>query len=160
MAKFTDEERKKLIEEVANYIIKNNSSTRKAAEHFGISNATVSDWMNEFLKKVSAEKYIMVQSILRENMPKTVENKEVRDRVIKAAMLIKDGYTVAEIAKGMNTTINVINEDLETRLPRISEELYSEIKNIQQKNSEDNLKLGSNMNVENQKRDENGKFTK
>ena len=52
MTKFTDEERYTLIIEVANYIIENNSSTRKAAEYFGISNATVSDWMNDLLRKI------------------------------------------------------------------------------------------------------------
>ena len=53
MAKFTDEERNKKAIEVANYIIENNSSTRKAAEQFNISNATVSDWMNYLLKNLN-----------------------------------------------------------------------------------------------------------
>ena len=55
---------------------------------------------------------------------------------------------------------NVINEDLQTRLPRISECLYNEVKAIQLQNSRNNLHLGSNMSVEGQQRDENGKFTK
>jgi DNA-binding CsgD family transcriptional regulator len=160
MGKFTYEERVIKTIEIADYIIENNSSTRKAAEYFKISNATVSFLMNSLLKNIDAEKYSMVKNILHNNTPKTVDNDFIRNRVIKVAVLIKEGFTVEEIAKSMNTTINVINEDLQTRLPRISRELYNEIKVIQLKNSRDNLKQGSNMSVENQKRDENGKFTK
>ena len=160
MPKFTDEERVEKTIAIADYIIQNNSSTRKSAEHFGISNATVSYLMNSLLKKINSSKYLQVQKILRSNVPKTVKNQDVRNRVIKVANLIKEGFTVEEIARSMNTTINVINEDLQTRLPRISQNLYNEIKIIQLKNSRDNLMLGSAMHVENQKRDENGKFTK
>lgn len=160
MAKFTDEERAIKTIEIANYIIENNSSTRKTAEHFEVSNATVSYLMNALLKKIDPSKYLLVQNILRMNTPKTVNNEDIRNRVIKVAHLIKEGFTVEEIARNMNTTVHVINEDLQTRLSRISKELYNEVKIIQLENSRANLKLGSNMSVESQKRDENGKFTR
>ena len=160
MAKFTDEERAIKTIEIADYIIDNNSSTRKAAEHFEISNATVSYLMNALLKKINPTKYLLVQNILRMNTPKTIHNDVIKNRVIKVANLIKEGFTVEEIARSMNITVNVINEDLQTRLPRVSKELYKEVKIIQLKNSRDNLKLGSNMSVESQKRDVNGKFTR
>jgi len=160
MAKFTDEERTIKTIEIADYIIDNNSSTRKAAEHFKISNATVSYLMNALLKKINPTKYLLVQNILRMNTPKTIHNDVIKNRVIKAANLIKEGFTAEEIARSMNITVNVINEDLQTRLPRVSKELYKEVKIIQLKNSRDNLKLGSNMSVESQKRDVNGKFTR
>lgn len=160
MAKFTDEERIEITKVIADYIINNSSSTRKAAEHFKISNATVSTLMNELLPKIDQEKYFKVQNILNGNKPKTITDEETKQRVIKAAELIKEGFTVQEIAKSMGVTINVINEDLQTRLPRISESLYNEVKAIQLQNSRNNLHLGSNMSVEGQQRDENGKFTK
>ena len=160
MSKFTDEERNQITLKIADYIIKNNAQKRKAAEHFGISNATVSEWMKYLLKKIDNEKYLKVESILRNNQPKTIEDIEVKQRVIKVAKLIKEGFTAEEIAKSMNVTINVINEDLQTRLPRISQELYDEVKTIQLQNSKNNLHLGSDMSVEGQKRDENGRFTK
>ena len=160
MAKFTDDERIEITKNIADYIISNNSSTRKAAEYFKISNATVSTLMNELLSKIEQEKYLQVQSILNGNKPKTITDEETKQRVIKAAELIKEGFTVSEIANSMGVTINVINEDLQTRLPRISESLYNEIKEIQRRNSRENLSLGSNMSVEGQQRDENGKFTK
>lgn len=160
MAKFTYEERVQRTIEIADYIIKNNSSTRKASEHFDISNATVSVLMNDLLKKIDNDRYLKVESILKKNTPKSVDDIVVKQRVIKAAESIKAGFTVEEIAKKMNVTINVINEDLQTRLPRISQELYNEVKSKQIKNSRNNLYLGSRMSVGEQIRDENGRFTK
>ncbi|MBQ2947247.1 MAG: sporulation transcriptional regulator SpoIIID [Bacilli bacterium] len=160
MAKFTDEERIEITKEIANYIIDNSSSTRKTAEHFKISNATVSTLMNELLPRIDSEKYLKVQNVLNSNKPKTITDEIVKQRVLKAAELIKEGFTAEEIASSMGVTINAINEDLETRLLRISESLYNDIKEIQEINSRENLILGSNMTVEGQKRDENGKFTK
>lgn len=160
MAKFTEEERIEKTIEIANYIIENNASTRKAAEHFGISNATVSDWMNLVLIKLDGKKYLKVQDILTGNKPKTIQDDFVKQRVLEAAELIKQNFTVEEIAKHYGVTVNVINEDLQTRLPRISQELYIEVKNKQSQNSKDNLKIGRNMSVGEQKRDENGKFTR
>lgn len=160
MSKFTDEERIKITIEIADYIIDNNSSTRKAADHFGVSNVTISALMNDLLFKIDNEKYLQVQDILNKNKPKTIMDDEVKQRVISAANLIKAGFIVEEIAKAQKVTIHVINEDLQTRLPRISKKLYEEVKLIQGQNSNNNLQKGSNMSVENQERDQQGKFTK
>jgi len=157
MARFTDDERIEITRNIADYIISTKCSTRKTAEHFNISNATVSTLMNELLSKMDPKKYSQVESILSGNKPKTVKDNEIKQRVIKVAELIKEGFTVEEISKALDTTINVINEDLQTRLPRISESLHAEVKEIQRRNSISNLK---NVSVEGQQRDENGKFTK
>lgn len=157
MAKFTDEERAKKIIQIANYIIKNNSSTRKAAEHFGISNATISDWMNCYLKKMDIQKFLKVEEILKNNKPKTVEDVEIKKRVLESAKLITQNYTAEQIAEHFNVSINVIYEDLQTRLPRISIELYNEVKEILKRHSMRNLK---NINVNIVKGNENSGFTK
>ena len=160
MAKFTDVERQKLAIEIADYIIDTNSSTRKSSDHFNISNATVSTLMNELLPKLDSKKHLQVQTILNKNKPKRIVDDEVKERVISAANLIKEGFTVEEIAKAKQVTIHVINEDLQTRLPKISKELYEEVKAIQKQNSKNNLHLGSEMDVTEQKRDEYGRFKK
>lgn len=157
MSKFTDVERNEKTIEIANYIIENNSSTRRAAEQFGISNATVSEWMNYLLKNLDSKKFLKVQEILTQNKPKTIGDDSVKDRVLKAAELIKQNFTVEEIAKYFEVTVNVINEDLQTRLPRISKELYEEVKIELKKHSMGNLK---NVILEDEKGNENGKFTK
>lgn len=160
MSKFTYEERIEKIKQVADYIIETGASTRKAAKEFDISNATVSDWMNDLLKKIDYEKYLSVQEVLNQNTPKTVDDIEIKNRVSTVANLILEGFTVEEISKVMNVTSNVIYEDLQTRLPKISIELSNKVKEIQKQNSLNNLNIGSNMSVEGQIRDENGRFTK
>lgn len=160
MAKFTDEERMEITKTIADYIISTNSSTRHTAEYFNISNATVSTLINELLPKIDQDRYLKVHSILNGNKPKTIKDDTVKERVSKAAELIKQGFTVEEIAKSMDVSVNIINEDLQTRLPRISGTLYDEVKDIQRKNSRENLNKGSHMSVERQQRDENGRFTK
>ena len=157
MSKFTDEERYEKTIEIANYIIENNSSTRKAAEQFGISNATVSEWMNYLLKNLDYKKFLKVQEILIQNKPKTIEDIEVKKRVLKAAKLITQGYTVLEIANELGVSVNIINEDLQTRLPRISKDLHDKVRIVLKKNSMSNLK---NVILEVEKGNENGKFTK
>ncbi len=157
MAKFTDEERSKKIIEIANYIIENNSSTRKAAEYFGISNATVFDWMNSYLKKMDVQKFLKVEEILKKNKPKTVDDLDIKKRVLEAAKLITQNYTAEQIAQHFNVSINVIHEDLQTRLPRISIELYNQVKEILKKHSMSTLK---NINVDVLKGNENNGFTK
>ena len=92
MAKFTEEERIEKTIGIANYIIENNASTRKVAEHFGISNATVSDWMNLVLIKLDGKKYLKVQDILTGNKPKTLQDDFVKQRVLDAAELIKQNF--------------------------------------------------------------------
>lgn len=157
MSRFTDEERNEKIIQIANYIIKNNSSTRKAAEHFGISNATISDWMNCYLKKMDVQKFLKVEEILKNNKPKTIDNVDIKKRVLEAAKLITKNYTAEQIAEHFNVSINVIHEDLQTRLPRISIELYNEVKEILKRHSMSNLK---NINVDVLKGNENNGFTK
>ena len=139
MAKFTDEERIEITKEIVDYIINNGSSTRKAAEYFKLSNATVSTLMNELLPKLDQERYLKVQSILSGNKPKTIVDEDVKQRVLSAAKLIKENFTVEEIANALNVTINIINEDLQTRLPRVSETLYNEVKEIQKRNSREKM---------------------
>lgn len=157
MLKFTEEERNKKVIKIANYIIENNSSTRKAAEQFGISNATVSVWMNYLLKNLNHKMFLNVQEVLNKNKPKTIEDIKVKKRVLEAAKLIAQKYTVLEIANKLGVSVNVINEDLQTRLPRISKALYEEVRIELKKHSMSNLK---NIVFNEEKGNENGKFTK
>lgn len=161
MARFTEEERIELTKKLADYIIETKASTRKTAQVFGISNATVSTWINEVLIEVDYAKYQEVSKVLLANTPKTVEDEAIKNRVLKAANLVLAGFEVQEIAKafGDDVTINIINEDLQTRLPRISKELYEQVNAIKKAHSKANLWQGSNI-YKGQMRDEHGRFTK
>lgn len=158
MSKFTYEERVELTNEIADYIIETKGSTRNSAKKFNVSNATVSVLMNDFLKGLNLNKFLMVQEVLNSNKPKNYTDADVRERVLLAANLVLKGFTVEEVSKSMGETINVINEDLQTRLSKISPEIYISVKKKLNENSIANLQVGSNMTVENQERDINGRF--
>lgn len=159
MGKFTDAERKKKIIETANYIITHKASTRVAANAIGVSNYTISHWMNDLLMKIDYKKYVAVQVILKNNTPKSIEDAKVLKRVLSAGKMIMEGYNVAEIATILGVTVNVVNEDLQSRLQLVSPETAKLVKEIQKQNSLNNLSLGSNMSVEGQAR-QNGRFKK
>lgn len=162
-----DEERKAKALEIASYIIDehqkgNKVSTRILAEKFDLSNYTISILMGSYLKKRFLQIYNIVHPILVGNIPKTIENLEVNLRVLTAAKLVLQGNTVEQIVnyfKDDGITINVINEDLQTRLPKLAPELYNQVLAVHSNNSLNNLNKG-NPNFENQARDESGRFTK
>lgn len=158
MSKFTYEERVELTNQIAYYIIETKSSTRNTAMKFKISNATISVLMNDLLKILNREKFLLVQEVLNMNKPKSYKDEDVRKRVLLVADMVLNGFTVEEISKSMNETVNVINEDLQTRLKKISPELYINVKLKLKENSYTNLQIGRNMTVENQERDINGRF--
>lgn len=139
MAKFTDEERDKLILEIADFIIDNNSSTRKAAENFGISNYSVSDYMNKRLQQINFEKYKLVKIVLDGNKPKTIADPSVRKRILEEAKLINSGMTATEVAQYFGISVDVIHDDLTTRLSKIDAELATTIAVILNANSLNNL---------------------
>jgi len=57
----------------------------------------------------------------------------------------------------LGVSVNIINEDLQTRLSRISKYLYEKVRMILRKHSMSNLK---NIVFDEEKGNENGKFTK
>jgi len=135
----SDEERFVLVNEMADYIIENKSSTRKTAEHFNVSNATVSDYMNNRLRIISSDKYKQVKEILKNNKPKTVDDKQVKTRVLKAYELLKNGLTINEIADLLGETEFTIYRDISTRLKKILPEEYEDAKIILEEHSLSNL---------------------
>lgn len=139
MAKFTDEERKELILKIADYIITNKSSTRKTAKIFGISNFSISDYMNDKLMLLDVEKHKKVQEILNNNKPKTIEDESVKTRILEEAKLINSGMTATEVANSFGISIDVIHDDLTSRLPKIDKELAVCISAKLKLNSTNNL---------------------
>lgn len=135
----TDEEREKLVIEIADYITENKTSTRKTAQHFNISNYTVSEYMNNRLKSLDGLKYKKVQQVLKGNKPKTIDDKEIENRVLKVLELLKSGFTVKEIASSLGETEFTIYRDISNRLKKLSSEDYELAKKILEDNSLMNL---------------------
>lgn len=154
----TEEERMKLVEEIADYIIETKCSTRVAASFFHVSNYTVSDYMSRRLPKINSRKYNQVKEILEKNKPQGIEKDSVLKRVIQASYLLLDGLTVEEIALKLNTTKDVITRDLTVRLPKVSQEDYETLKEQLKLHKEANLELGQERKIPIEERDSLGRF--
>lgn len=135
----TEEEREILVIEIADYIIENQTSTRKTAEHFKISNYTVSEYMKNRLKNLDITRYKKVRQILTSNKPKTINDEEIENRVLKVLELLKSGFTVKEIAHSLGETEFTIYRDISNRLKKLSTEDYELAKKILEENSLINL---------------------
>lgn len=113
--------------EVALYVKETKASTRQVSKYFTenrfpISNATVNDYLKNRLPKINPALYEEIKPILASHVPKTVETVEVRKRIYSAVSLLFQDYTVEEIAKELNSTIDIIYDDLTRRLPKIEKD--------------------------------------
>ncbi len=120
--------------EVADYVILTGASTRETSQYFTenrypISNATVHTYLTKRLKAIDPIKYQQVQDILAGNLPKTVQDKEVQVRIYQAVSLLIDGYTVPDIARELHSTVDIIYDDLTTRIRKmnVDEEMLEKI---------------------------------
>ncbi len=128
-----DAERKRRIELVGSYIRETGCSIREAVEFFSknffpISIPTVVNYRNLYIK-MHPEFSSDIQNIIDRNKPKTIENDEIKERILAVARIIKNGFTIEEIAKVFNTSYWTIYRDVE-RLAEINPELYEEVRGI------------------------------
>ena len=140
-----DEKIRTKVIDMARYIIENKSSTRKTGEHFGVSNFTVSDYINKKLPYIDPMLYKEAILVLEENKPKSIRNENVVLRVRNAVELLKQGLTVNEIAKELKTTPEVIYNDFHNRLEKLDKEECETVKKILAKNRYNNLNNNSNV---------------
>lgn len=111
--------------QVADYIISTGASTRKAALEFGVSNATISDWMNNKLPLIDDNRYKEYLNVKNKNTAKSVNDEGVANRVNSAVDFILAGFTIEEIANRLSTPDNkitpmMIYRDLKKRLLKLN----------------------------------------
>ncbi len=166
------------VKEVADYVIKTSSSTRKTTQYFTehrfkISNATVSVYLNSRLPEIDMERYKLVKPIIDKNCPNTVKTVAVRERIYSAVKLLLYGYTIPQIVEEMNkdeklkekVTYDIIYDDLTNRLALIENDklIIEDVKKRLLQNRLDTLNNqgfnGPNMAAVLQDRDNEGKFT-
>ena len=129
----SDEEKKKRILLVADYVIENKASTRLTAKfisdnHFPISNVTVHTWLQKNLIKLDPVRYQKVSDILKFNTPASVEDAATKSRVFAAAKCILLDYTVDETARELESTRDTIYDDLTSRLPKLDKKIADDVK--------------------------------
>lgn len=163
-----DEKRKELILKVAEYAVMNEASTREIANVFWFSHVTAHNLLTKGLKKLCEEDstkenlnlYNEVQEVLDNNKAKSIEDENIKNRVIRATKLFISGLTIDEIAQELDSTFFTVYRDLTVRLPKIEDmdkDILKKVSDTLKQNKEENLKIGSYMSVENQKRDK-GRF--
>ncbi len=144
MTRLTDEEREERINLVGEYYTMNpDASVRSTAKYFSnqgmfMSYVTVQDYIQRY-KKRHPEKSDLVQQVIDSRKPLTVENQEIRNRIINEAKLVIEGYTIANISEVMSVDYWTVVRDLAKRLPLLDMELYEQVKTIMNQNSMDNL---------------------
>ena len=140
----SDEEKKKRILLVADYVIENKASTRLTAKfisdnHFPISNVTVHTWLQKNLIKLDPVRYQKVSEILKFNTPASVEDAATKSRVFAAAKCILLDYTVDETAQELSSTRDTIYDDLTSRLPKLDKKIADDVKKKLQEHKLTNL---------------------
>ncbi len=129
--KFTDEQRNKLIEQVGLYYIKTKASYREIASIFGISLPTVKDYIERYKKMHSQYKEEIENSInSKTSQNESINNPEVRERVIQVYMYVLNGYTIEEIADLTSEKVSTIYNDINIRLEQISPAYKNEVATI------------------------------
>lgn len=142
--KLTEEERNNRIKMVGEYYINTpNASVRTTSQYFkenyfDISIATVSNYI-ELYKKLYPNKAKQVDDVIESRTPKTVEDKYIRDRVLKEARMILEGFTIEQISELNDIEYWVVYRDLGERLKKVDIELYAAVCTIFNQNSLDNL---------------------
>ena len=164
----TKEEIEELVNNIADYIIETKCTTRQAAEHFKVSNYTISEYMNKRLSK-SDPRYPEVKQIIDGNR-KTLDKDITKIRILKELKFFIEGKTCDEISSIIRISPSQVSRDLLNRLPELIEEakkspedmpefaslpdgILFEISAKLKENSESNLSIGRNMSVQNQERD-------
>ena len=142
--KLTEEERNNRIKLVGEYYINTpNASVRSTSQYFkenyfDISIATVSNYIDLY-KKLYPNKAKIVDDVIESRTPKTVEDKYIRDRVLKEAKMILQGFTIEQISELNDIEYWVGYRDLGERLKKVDIELYAAVCTIFNQNSLDNL---------------------
>lgn len=141
MAKtFTEEERDKLIEQVGSYYLITKESYRDIAKKFGISAPTVKDYIDKYKKlhgHLAAEINESIKARTSQN--DSINNPNVKERVLKVYMYILEGYTFEEIAALLNESINTVYNDINIRLEQVNPAYKEEVAVIMRKRSNQNL---------------------
>lgn len=126
---------------VCEYIIKNNSSYRRAGAEFGVSIATVSDYCQRFAK-LKPQRYQELRNVIDKNTEPTIKDENVKKRVLENAKLIVSGKTIEEISEDTGIDYWVVYRDIKDRLKKVDIELYEEVSKVLQSRKNANLNRG------------------
>lgn len=145
----SEEELKEKILMIADYIIDNKASLRAAAKYasdngFKISHVSVHYLLQNKLMELDKNRYEKVMAIINEHLPKSIEDDEVKSRVNAATSLLLQDFTIEEIAERLNSTFDIIYDDLTNRLPKLDSKKADLVKSRLEKHRLKNLERAKN----------------
>lgn len=117
-----DEKIKEEAYKIADIIIKEEISIRKAAKRIEISKSKACDLINKKLPCYSKEKYLSVRKVLDSHKSVKLSN-DMIDRIEFEYSLLMRGYTLCEIAYLLDGTYSTVQRDLSSRTYDISKEM-------------------------------------
>lgn len=130
-----EEQERKLVLGIADYIIENKCSYSKAAEKFKLSKKTICLKMKDKLPHVSKEKSEKVNEIVSSYTAKSVKDDEnLQERVLLESKIFLRGYTLEQVAYLTNNSYSSTQRDLSKRLPQIDEEKGQLVKTMLKNN--------------------------
>ena len=142
--RITDEEREERVNLVGEYITENpDVSVRIAAKHFqelgySMSYVTVQNYIQRYKTKYP-ERSDMVQQIVDSRKPLTIEDDVIKERVLREANKVLEGYTLENISEMESVEYWTVVRDLAKRLPILDQNLYAQVAAILTQNSMNNL---------------------
>lgn len=147
------EERDKRIKLIGDYYRNHDTSIRKTASFFTenffeISTYTVKDYLERYKVMYPSYKNIIDEK-LKNNKPSSIEDENVKNRVMEVTRLFKSGLMVKDIADYLGLTSDIVYRDLVERLPKINLQEAKEVSEIMKKNRYNNL---INQNIDNNAR--------
>ncbi len=118
-------ERLRRIEMVGNYFLETGAPTREIAKYFTenyfeISNKTVHSYIKRY-QELHQDKNDEINKLIDNNTEKSIEDPEVRERILKVARLILEGHTKEEVSNILNISVKIVERDINPRLKVLSE---------------------------------------
>ena len=146
---FSEEERLELINKVGKYFLysKDRPSCRRCVEHLknngvSISIATVQDYLHRFIKMNPATADI-IYDIIDGNKPKTVEDENVKNRVLLVSNMVANGLSIDEVVNNTGYTKDAIHNDITKRIFLLDVDLGLKVKEVLEMHKLANLMHGN-----------------
>ena len=161
---FSEEERLELINAVGKYYLYGfDPSCRKCAKYLNdkgksISYVTVKDYLDRFMK-MNPETVEYIHNILNGNKPKTVEDENVKNRVLLVSNMVANGLSIDEVVNQTGYTKDTIHNDITKRIFLTDVDLGLKVKYVLENYKISNLMQGNDAYL-NQERNSDGTFKK
>lgn len=141
---FTENEREERIKLIGDFTYETMASTRETAEFFSknffkISHVTVHTYLKKYIKYFP-DKASKIIEVINNNKPSTIDDENVKIRVLKNAKYLLEGYPIEQIAAITGCNYWTVYRDVTTRLEKIDKDLYENAKLITEEHRKNNLR--------------------